>query len=105
MKLNRIGGLGTNAKCRICGPGSNPGVDTVSGLSLLLVLSGYSGFPLSPKTNVFQFQFDQESGRRRTTLWMCYLQIIIYYYLFIYIFHIDITRFVTLLVCQSFRLL
>ena len=24
-----------------------------------------------------KFQFDQESGRRRTTLWMCYLQIII----------------------------
>ena len=40
-------------------------------------LSGYSGFPLSPKTNISKFQFDQESGRRRTTLWMCYLQIII----------------------------
>ena len=45
--------------------------------------SGYSGFPLSSKTNIFKFQFDQESGRRRTTLWMCYLQIIIY--LFIYV--------------------
>ena len=45
--------------------------------------SGYSGFPLSSKTNIFKFQFDQESGRRRTTLWMCYLQIIIY--LFIYL--------------------
>ena len=67
--------------------------------------SGYSGFPLSPKTNISKFQFDQESGRRRTTLWMCYLQIIIYWYLFIHIFHINITRFVTLLVCQSFRLL
>ena len=30
--------------------------------------SGFSGFPLSPKTNIFKFQFDQESGRRRTTL-------------------------------------
>ena len=40
--------------------------------------SGYSGFPLSSKTNISKFQFDQESGRRRTTLWMCYLQIIIY---------------------------
>ena len=40
-------------------------------------LSGYSGFPLSSKTNISKFQFDQESGRRRTTLWMCYLQIII----------------------------
>ena len=38
--------------------------------------SGYSGFPLSSKTNISKFQFDQESGRRRTTLWMCYLQII-----------------------------
>ena len=41
--------------------------------------SGYSGFPLSLKTNISKFQFDQESGRRRTTLWMCYLQIIIYF--------------------------
>ena len=47
--------------------------------------SGYSGFPLSSKTSISKFQFDQESGRRRTTLWMCYLQIIIYY-LFIYLF-------------------
>ena len=30
--------------------------------------SGYSGFPLSSKTNISKFQFDQESGRRRTTL-------------------------------------
>ena len=48
--------------------------------------SGYSGFSLSSKTNISKFQFDQESGRRRTTLWMCYLQIIIYlfiYYLFV----------------------
>ena len=45
--------------------------------------SGYSGFPISSKTHISKFQFDQESGRRRTTLWMCYLQIIIY--LFIYL--------------------
>ena len=38
---------------------------------------GYSGFPLSSKTNVSKFQFNQESGRWRTTLWMCYLQIVI----------------------------
>ena len=44
--------------------------------------SGYSDFPLSSKTNISKFQFDQESGRRRTTMWMCYLQIVIY--LFIY---------------------
>ena len=48
--------------------------------------SGYSGFPLSSKTNISKFQFDQESGRRGNTMWMCYLQIIIYllFYLFIY---------------------
>ena len=41
--------------------------------------SGYSGFPLSSKTNISKFQFDQESGRRRTIMWMCYLQIVIYF--------------------------
>ena len=41
--------------------------------------SGYSGFPLSSKTNISKFQFDQESGRWRTTLWMYYLQSIIYF--------------------------
>ena len=39
--------------------------------------SGFSGFPPSSKTNISKFLFDQESGRRRTTLWMCYLQVII----------------------------
>ena len=29
--------------------------------------SGYSGFPLSSKTNIFELQFDQESGTLRTT--------------------------------------
>ena len=29
--------------------------------------SGYSGFPLSSKTNIFKFQFEQESGKRRAT--------------------------------------
>ena len=51
-----------------CGPGSNPGVNTICGLSLLLVLSlaprgfffGYSGFPLSSNTNSSKFQFDLE---------------------------------------------
>ena len=46
-------------------------------------LSAYSGFPLSSKTNISKFQFDQESGRRRTTLWMCYLQIFIYLIIYI----------------------
>ena len=48
--------------------------------------SGYSGFPLSSKTNISKFQFDQESGRQRTTMWMCYLQIVIYL-LFIYLLY------------------
>ena len=58
-----------------CGTGSNLG----GWVCLLLVLSfaprdsGYSGFPLSSKTNISKFQFDQESGNRKTTLWMCYL--------------------------------
>ena len=67
-----------------CGPGSNPGdgmwVEFVVG-SLPCCerfFSGYSGFPLSPKTNISKFQLDQESGRQRTTSWMCYLQIIIH---------------------------
>ena len=68
-----------------CGPGSNPGVDAICGLSLLLVFSlaarGFSpGTPVfsSPQKPTFpNFQLDQESGRRRTTLWMCYRQIII----------------------------
>ena len=40
--------------------------------------SWYSGFPRSSKASTSKFQFDQELGRRRTTLWMCYLQIIIH---------------------------
>ena len=44
--------------------------------------SGYSGFKKKKKTNISKFQFDQESGRRRTTMWMCHLQIVIH--LFIY---------------------
>ena len=43
--------------------------------------SGFSGVLLSSKTNISKFQFDQESGRWRTILWMCYLQIIIYLFI------------------------
>ena len=52
-----------------CGPGSNPGVSAICGLSLFVVgslpcserfFSGYSGFPLSLKTNTSKFQFDLE---------------------------------------------
>ena len=55
--------------------------------------SGYSGFHLSSKTNISRFKFDQESSRRRTTWWMCYLQTIIYLlFLFIYLFFIYFSR-------------
>ena len=37
----------------------------------------FSGY--SSKTNISKFQFDQQSGRRSTTKWMCYLQIVIYF--------------------------
>ena len=58
-------------------------------LSLLLweVFRRVRGILLPLKTDISKFQFDQESGRRRTTLWMCYLQIVIYFHLFIILFH------------------
>ena len=78
-----------------CSPGSNSGFDAYVGLNNFTVvgsllcserfISGCSGFPLSSKTSISKFQFDQESGRQRTTLWMCYLQIIIYFMLFYFI--------------------
>ena len=40
-------------------------------------------FGLTIRTNISKFQFDQESGRRRTTFWMGHLQIIIYLHLLI----------------------
>ena len=51
-----------------CCPGSNPGVDAICGLSLLLVLSfaprgfspGLRWFSPLLKTNIFKFQFDLE---------------------------------------------
>ena len=63
--------------------GSNPGVDAIYG-NVGWVCCWFSPplgevflrafrFPLSSKINISKFQFDQESGRRRTTLWMCYL--------------------------------
>ena len=56
-------------------PGLNPNVDTICGLSLLLVVSlvlrGFSlctlVFPLFSKTNISKFQLDQELGRQRTS--------------------------------------
>ena len=71
-------------------PGWNPSVDAIFGFTLLLrVLSltkrGFSpGTPVSRslKTNTSKFEFDQESGRQRTTVWMCYLFIIICLFIF-----------------------
>ena len=47
--------------------------------------SGYSGFPISPKTNISKFQFDQESGRRRTTLFRDVLPPNHFIHLFIFV--------------------
>ena len=52
--------------------------------------SGYSGFPLPSKTNISKFQFDQESGRRRTNMWMYYLQIVIYLFIYFYLLFIHL---------------
>ena len=65
-----------------CGPGSNPGVDAICGLSLLLVLSfaprGFSpgsrsGFPLSSKNQHFQIPFRPGIIDDGTTMWLCNL--------------------------------
>ena len=69
-------------------PGFKSRLDAIWGLSLFLVLSfAPRGFPpvlrFSPlhKNQRFQIPILPESGRRRTTLWMCYLQIIIYLFI------------------------
>ena len=49
--------------------------------------SGFFGFLLSSKTNTSKFQFDQKSGGRRTTMWMCYLQIVIYLFIYLFMCH------------------
>ena len=66
-------------------PSSNPGVEAICGLSLLLVLS-FAPRDFSPGTPVSPLLFDQEWGRQRTTLWMCYLQIIIYLFIYLFIY-------------------
>ena len=52
-----------------CGPGSIPGLGVICGVEFVVgsrpsserFFSGYSGFPLSSKTNTSKFQFDLES--------------------------------------------
>ena len=43
---------------------------------------GYSSFPVSSKSNIYKFQFDQESGRRRTTLCTTSKSLFVIYLLF-----------------------
>ena len=60
----------------LCGPGSNPGVDAICGLSLLLVLSlaprgfspGTSVFP-SPQKPTFP---NSNSTRNQVAVWLAY---------------------------------
>ena len=70
-----------------CGPGSNPGVDAICGLSLLLVLS-FATRRFSPGTPVLPLLKNQHF-QRRTSLWMCYLQVVICYLLLsIYLYYV-----------------
>ena len=69
---------------RQCGPGSNPGVDAIKWVEFVLIwlspllwevfLRVLRSSPLLK--NISTFWFDQESGRQRTTLWMCYLPLL-----------------------------
>ena len=43
---------------------------------------GYSSFPVSSKPNIYKFQFDQESGGRRTTLCTTSKSLFVIYLLF-----------------------
>ena len=56
-------------------------------------------FSVSSKTNISEFQFEQQSGGRRTTEWMCYLQIVIYF------IHSSIHSFIGSLLVYLFTLL
>ena len=68
----RDGAVAKALASHLCAPSSNPGVDAICGLSLLLVLS-FAARDFSPATPVFpsskihicKFQFNQESGRQR----------------------------------------
>ena len=80
-----------------CGRGSNPGVDMwvefVVGSLLCSVrfFSGYSGFPLSPKTNTSKFQFDLErtdtEKRALKLLGASWVNKLHLHYIYIYIFY------------------
>ena len=77
-----------------CGPDSNPGVDAICGLSLLLILSfalrGFSlitpVFPSPQKPTFPNSNSTRTQARWRTILWMCYFQIITSFFLFLFIY-------------------
>ena len=50
--------------------------------------SGYSGFPSPQKNNISKFQFDQESGTRRTTRSVNVLPLNLYLFIYLLIFFI-----------------
>ena len=72
-----------NNVARVQFPASTPyvGVEFVVGSLPCFerFFSGYSGFPLSSKTNIFKFQFDQESGTSKS------LYMFIYYYIYLFL--------------------
>ena len=85
------------------GPGSNPSVDAICGLSLLLVLS-FAPRGFSPGTLVFpslQNPTFPKSGGGRTTMWIFYLQIVIHLYLFILFKHYCTSKYLLLLTSLS----
>jgi len=48
---------------------------------------GYSGFPLSSKTNISKFQFDQQSGRRSPNHYVDVLPANRYFFILFYLFY------------------
>ena len=79
-----------------CGPGSNPGVDTICGLSLLLVLSfaprGFSlGTPVffSPQKPAFPNSNSTRNQADEEPLCGCATSKSLFIYLFIYLFNED----------------
>ena len=66
---SRVGAMVKVLASHQCGPGSIPGLDVMWVEFVVGSLpcserffSGYSGFPLSPKTNISKFQFDPDAG-------------------------------------------
>ena len=59
--------------------------------------SGYSGFPLSSKTNISKFPFDPDFSGRIATLWKCHYKFLLLL-LFLLLFHWRCSQMVRLLV-------